>query len=91
MKTRGIQNAINRLAGSRRLGSKSLIDQATKEAEHALQQARAWLDRRAERPDGEIDERKEELIAAIEALAEALSQHYAILARDWEAAQAKDA
>lgn len=45
MKARGIQNAINRLKGARRLGSAFLLAQAEQEALHSLTQAKAWLGR----------------------------------------------
>lgn len=48
MKTRGIENATRRLAGARKLGSKTLLAQAEQEADHALTQARAWMERAAE-------------------------------------------
>ncbi|HTH39594.1 MAG TPA: hypothetical protein VL968_02315 [Rhodocyclaceae bacterium] len=47
MKTRGIQNAINRLKGARKFGSVVLLIKAEEEANHALTQARAWMQRAA--------------------------------------------
>lgn len=47
MKTRGIENATRRLAGARKLGSATLLAQAEQEAQQALGQARAWLERAA--------------------------------------------
>lgn len=77
MKTRGIQNAINRLTGARRLGSPSLLAQAEQEARHTLTQARAWMERRAPPPSGEADEQYAAVALAVDALAEALAQHAA--------------
>lgn len=56
MKTKGVQNAINRLRGARRLGSTTLMAQAEAEAQHALTQGRAWLARAdAMHEDGETE------------------------------------
>lgn len=52
MKTRGLQNAINRLKGARKFGSITLLTQAEGEAQHALTQARAWLKRSEESGSG---------------------------------------
>lgn len=62
MKTRGIQNAINRLIGAHRLGSPTLLAQAEREAIHALTQARAWMARSAS-ATGEVDERHADIAA----------------------------
>ena len=73
MKTRGIRNAIGRLAGARKLGSPSLIARAEEEAEHILTQARAWLARTPAPPPGSEDERWTPVARAVEELAAALA------------------
>jgi hypothetical protein len=45
MKTRGIENAIRRLQGARKMQSPFLIAKAEEEARHILTQSRAWLAR----------------------------------------------
>jgi hypothetical protein len=72
MKTKGIQNAINRLAGARRLGSASLLVKAEQEAEQILSGARAWLARTPAPPPGETDERYTPVAQAVEELKKAL-------------------
>lgn len=74
MKTRGIQNAINRLGGARRLGSPSLMAQAEREASHILTQAHAWLARTPAPPEGEADQRYTPVALAVVQLEQALSQ-----------------
>lgn len=71
MKTRGIQNAINRLAGARKLGSPALTAQAEQEARHILHQARAWLARTPPPTEGS-DDRRAPVALAVEALHQAL-------------------
>lgn len=73
MKTRGIQNAINRLDGARRLGSPSLMQKAEEEGQHILTQARAWLARTPAPPPGERDARYTPVAEAVAALAAALA------------------
>lgn len=73
MKSRGIQNAINRLAGARKLGSPSLLAQAEQEAQHILVQARAWLARTPAPAPGEVDERYTPIALAVDKLAQALA------------------
>jgi hypothetical protein len=65
MKTRGIQNAINRLQGARKFGSATLLAQAEEEARHILVQARAWLARTPAPAPGEPDERYAPVAAAV--------------------------
>ncbi|MDD2770113.1 MAG: hypothetical protein PHT19_15410 [Methylococcus sp.] len=72
MKTKGIQNAINRLAGARRLGSASLLLQAEQEAEHILAKAREWLARSQVLPPDQPDERYTPVALAVEELEKAL-------------------
>jgi len=68
MKTRGIQNAINRLKGARRLGSSALLAQAEGGALHALAQANAnanaWLERSTAGSEGEFSENHAAIAAA---------------------------
>ncbi len=75
MKTRGIQNAINRLAGARKLGSATLMDKAEEEGRHILTQARAWMARTPAPPPGEKDERYTPVALAVDELQEALDQY----------------
>lgn len=77
MKTRGIQNAINRLAGARRLGSASLMRTAEAEARHILTQAQAWMTRTPAPPAGESDERYTPVALAVAELQQALEQYQA--------------
>lgn len=73
MKTRGIQNAINRLAGARRLGSPALTAQAEQEARHILSQAHAWLARTPPPADG-AEDRRTPVAQALELLQQTLDQ-----------------
>lgn len=73
MKTRGIQNAIRRLAGARGMRSPALIAQAESEAAHILTQARAWLARTPAPPEGSTDERWTPVAQATEELAAAIA------------------
>jgi hypothetical protein len=57
MKTRGIQNAINRLAGARKMGSAYLINQAEDEARHTILKAKEWMTRTPAPAAGETDDR----------------------------------
>ena len=49
MSPKGVINAILRLNGARKFGSTTLLAQAKAEADHALKQARIWLQRSEER------------------------------------------
>ncbi|WP_297468746.1 hypothetical protein [Acidithiobacillus sp.] len=73
MKTRGVQNAINRLKGARQLGSPTLLAQAETEAQHALTQARAWLERAANPDSGKVGANYDDMVKAVEALELALA------------------
>ncbi len=73
MKTRGIQNAISRLAGARRFGSPSLLAQAEQEAQTILLRAKAWLSRTPAPPPGESDERYTPVALAVADLEQALA------------------
>jgi hypothetical protein len=74
MKTRGIQNAINRLAGARKMDSAYLIRQAEEEARHTLLKAREWLARTPAPPPGETDERYTPVALAVGVLEQALKK-----------------
>lgn len=68
MKTRGVQNATNRLRGARKLGSPTLLAQAETEAQHALTQARAWLERAANPASGEVSANYGDMVEAVKSL-----------------------
>lgn len=72
MKTRGIQNAIQRLAGARKLGSPALQAQTEQEGQHILTQARAWLARTPRPPAGAEHDPWTPVAQAVEQLAQAL-------------------
>lgn len=76
MKTRGIQNAINRLKGARKFGSVVLLIKAEEEANHALTQARAWMRRAAE--NAEVSGAENENFAAISEMVLELEQTIAL-------------
>lgn len=73
MKTRGLQNALNRLGGARKLGSPMLLARAEEEARHAVKQAHAWMERRpvTGQPDALCAEIRQVVQALEAALAEA--------------------
>lgn len=74
MKTRGIQNAINRLKGARKFGSMTLLTQAENEAQHILTQAKAWLKRSSALHDGVENERYAEVNLAVIELEQTIAQ-----------------
>jgi hypothetical protein len=77
MKTKGIQNAINRLAGARKLGSRTLMTQALQEAEHIHNRALEWLAHTSAPAAGERDDRYTavaEITAKLEAALEQARQ-----------------
>jgi hypothetical protein len=71
MKTNGLENAIRRLEGARKLQSPFLIARAEEEARHLLTQTRTWLTRAA--PAKEGDERHKPIADAADALEAALA------------------
>lgn len=73
MKTRGIVNATQRLAGAQRLGSPTLMRKAEEEARHTLTQAKAWLERTPAPPPGESDERYTPVAEAVAVLERSLA------------------
>jgi hypothetical protein len=65
MKTRGLQNAINRLKGARKFGSMTLLAQAEREARQTLEQARVWMERAGLGDTSTSDERHGEVVKAV--------------------------
>lgn len=65
MKTRGLQNAINRLRGARKFGSATLLAQAEREARQTLEQGRAWMERAGLGDAATADERHGDVVKAV--------------------------
>jgi len=73
MKSRGIVNATRRLIGARKLGSATLLGKAEEEARHALNQARAWIERASPR-DEEAQQNFQTIVAATDDLERTLRE-----------------
>jgi hypothetical protein len=73
MNTRGIENAIGRLEGARRLNSPTLLRQAEDEARQSLSRARVWMQRARERVPQSADDRFERISEAALRLERALN------------------
>lgn len=71
MKTHGIENALRRLEGARKMQSPFLIARAEEEARRLLAQSRAWL---ARTPAEEQDGRHALVAEAASALEAAIGQ-----------------
>jgi len=76
MKTRGLQNAINRLKGARKFGSVVLLIKAEEEANHTLVQAKAWMQRAME--NSETSGKENENYASISEMVLELEQTIAL-------------
>jgi HPt (histidine-containing phosphotransfer) domain-containing protein len=74
MKNKGLVNAILRLHGARKFGSSTLLAQAEAEAQHALKQAKVWLERSSESGTGEENENYQEMLRAVKELEELLAK-----------------
>ena len=74
MRAKGVINAILRLNGARKFGSTTLLAQADAEAEHALKQAKVWLERSAQSPDGAASENHAEMLRAVLELEQLMAQ-----------------
>ena len=74
MKNKGLVNAILRLHGARKFGSSTLLAQAEAEAQHALKQAKVWLERSVESGSGEENENYQEMLRAVKELEELMAK-----------------
>lgn len=82
MKTRGVQNAINRLKGARKFGSQTLLAQAEAEAQHALTRAKLWLLQHADaNPAGAQSENYAAMSLAVDELEQTIAAPLALTAR----------
>lgn len=82
MKTRGVQNAINRLKGARKFGSQTLLAQAEAEAQYALTRAKLWLLQHAEaNPAGAQSENYAAMCLAVDELEHTMNAHFTLAAR----------